>query len=170
MKNEKYSHGFWTGQDLTTIDPKDLNETVIINACFAQEKPFTDCFPKDMTGVTFENCNLDNCNIPPGNTVKGGTNKQITEQADGEIWIVDKDLKPLSPLKPWRFDVAGLSKDPAMIETQAAMRISPSTKAGASTKKLPVTLVKEHIEAEEIKKLISDPTRLRAVLTAEGKI
>ena len=167
--NDKYSFKDLHFQDFTKTDPKEF-EGEIKGTAFSQKAPFTACFSPIMTGVTFTDCNLDNCIIPPGNTVKGGTNKQIKEQADGEMWIVNALLQPVSPLKPYRFDAAGLSKVPAMIPIQAATRIPVSTKPGASTKKIPVTMVKEHKIQEEMKKLVSDPARLMAILSAEGKI
>ena len=85
----------------------------IKHTSFAQKEPFTNVFPEDMTGITFdEQCDLTNCIIPEGNTFNSDRNKQIMVQNDGEKWIVDKYLKPVSPLHPERYDEFGLSKDP----------------------------------------------------------
>ena len=163
--NEKYSNKPWWTQDLRGVDPSEFNNTEIFNAGFGQIEPFTDCFPPTMTGVTFRACNLDNCNIPPGNTLINSSNKQMKEQADGEVWIVDNKLKPISPLKPHKFDEWGLSKDPKDIATHAAQRLVFSP-----TKKYSITSTKERKLALALKELTQDTEKLKAILVAEGKI
>jgi hypothetical protein len=166
MKNEKYSHKSWWKEDLKKVDPKEFNNTTIVNAGFGQIEPFTDVFPVGMTGVIFDNCNLTNCNIPPGNTVTGAnTNRHMKEQADGEMWIVDNKLKPVSPLKPWKFDEFGLSKDPKDIVTHASERIVFSP-----TKKYSITSTKERKYLLALKELTQDTAKLKAILVSEGKI
>lgn len=115
--NEKYSYRDLSirTMDSREIPVEELNNTTIKGSGFGRRVPYGDCFPKDMTGVVFIDCNLDNCVAPEGNTVIGGTNKQHAVMNDGENWIVDKDLKPVEPLKPYRFDAYNLSKDPADI-------------------------------------------------------
>lgn len=166
MKNLKYSHKAFWGQDLRGVDPSEFNNTEIVNSGFGQVEPFTECFPSGMTGVVFDNCNLTNCVVPPGNTILGyNTNRHMKEQADGEIWIVDNKLKAVSPLKPWRFDEFGISKDPKDIGTHAAERIVFS-----QTKKYSITSTKERKLMLAMKELTQDTTKLKAILVAEGKI
>jgi len=95
-----------------TIPVTDFNHTEIIGASFEQREPFTNVFNPQLTGVQFTNCNTDNCNINANCTIVGGTHKQIKTQNDGEYWEVNKDLKPLRPLHPKRYDRLLLSKDP----------------------------------------------------------
>lgn len=168
--NEKYSYKFHTNKSFTDVDSKDFDNTEIKGAAFGQKEPFTKVFPDGMTGAIFTDCNLNNCIVPKECEVNGGSHKQIKEQADGEMWVVDANLDPVAPLKPYRFDRAGLSKDPAMIATQAATRVAVSDKPGASTKKLPVTAVKDHLVNVELGKLVADRDKLLQILTTEGKI
>ena len=166
MINEKYSYKDFHFQDLTKAKFSEF-EGEIYGSAFSQREPFTKCFPDKLAKAIFIDCNLNNCIIPEGNEVRGGTHKQIKEQADGEIWIVNELLQPVSPMKPYRFDAAGLSKDPAMIATQAAMRIPLSDKVGASTKLLPVTAIKEHQKNMAMKALLMDTARLETIVAAD---
>ena len=79
-----YSHKDFTGRFLG--ERTDMNGLTIKGSCFSQEKPDTHCFPEDMTGVTFEYCNLDNCFIPAGNTVVEGSQRRYEVQNDGNEW------------------------------------------------------------------------------------
>lgn len=159
--NEKYSHKVWKRQSFTGKDPAEFNDSEIVAAGFSQEKPFTDVFPALVKGVVFTDCNLDNCNLPAGATVKGGTNKHFDTQADGEFWIVDKDKKPVTPLKPWRFDAVGVSKDPVALAT-----------VGTSEDRLgmPITQWTEHVKAQALKDLQMDTDKLTQILIDEGKL
>ena len=98
----------WKRTDLSKIDPAEVNDTEIVNACFAQDVPFTPIFP-GAKNVVFTNCNLDNCTVPATCTINGGTNKQFKMQKDGEDWIVDEALKPVSPKDIKAFQDLGLS-------------------------------------------------------------
>lgn len=87
-----YSHKDFTGRNLTAhkIEPQ-----VIRGSCFSQETPDSVVFPADMTGVTFEYCNLDNCVIPAGNTVIGGSQRRFQVQNDLNDWEIDEQNIPL---------------------------------------------------------------------------
>ena len=129
--NEKYSRKDMSGRTFKETPVKEFNNTRIVRAAFGiQETPDADVFPDGMTGVIFEGCNLDNCYVPEGNTIIGGTHKNVMTQNDGEDWIMEKIpaeelppapptgyelrhlYRPVSPLKPDRFDKYNLSKDP----------------------------------------------------------
>lgn len=109
-KDKTYSDKDFTGHNLQ--DRKNMSGLLIVNSCFSQEIPDTVVFPADMTGTTFEDCNLDNVFIPPGNTVKRGTTKRFKVQNDGEDWLVDSHDKPLEPLSKVIYQRLGLSIDP----------------------------------------------------------
>lgn len=165
--NQKYSYKSWGRQSFTGKDPTEFNDTEIVAAGFGQKEPLTKVFPDGMKGVTFRDCNLDNCIIPTGNTVIGGTNKHVKEQADGEMWIVDEELKPVSPMKPYRFDKMGLSKDPKDISTQAAIA---GREIPGSTSLLCITVAKEQKFNKAMNELIHDFDKLKAILVSEGKV
>jgi hypothetical protein len=117
--NEKYSYKDFLDQDLSKLDAKEFNNTVIVGSCFYQQKaPDTIVFPSDIVGVTFRKCNLDNVFIPFGNNIESGTNKKLAEQNDKATWIVDKDLKPIEPLNKDEFIKLKLSIDPKDIPTE----------------------------------------------------
>lgn len=90
----------------------EFNHTEIIGSDFSQLEPFTNVWNPQLTGVTFTNCNLNNCKINMNCTIINGSHEQIKEQNDGEYWIVNEELKPISPLHYKRYDVYELSKDP----------------------------------------------------------
>lgn len=159
--NEKYSHRSWKRQSFTGKDPKEFNDSEIVNAGFSQNEPFTDVFPALIKGVKFINCNLDNCKIPTGATVEGGTNKHFKVQADGEHWFVDASLKPIAPAKPRHFDDQGLSKDPADI----ANAPSKETRLG-----MRLTDWKNHLKKQALKDLTMDTDKLIQILKDEGKL
>ena len=112
--NKEYSYKDFTGQYLTDVPAEEFNNSEIVGSCFhIGNQPFSDVFPPDMTGVTFTKCSLSNIIIPPGNTVgEGCQHRQIKTQNDGEMWLVDKDGKPIEPLRKDRFEKLGLSTDP----------------------------------------------------------
>ncbi|MBU2249108.1 MAG: hypothetical protein KKD77_20340 [Gammaproteobacteria bacterium] len=112
MLNEKYSYQSHKRKKFLDVGPIEFNDMEIIGACFYQDTPYSDVFPKDIRGVIFRNCNLDNCNIPAGATVISGTNKQILDQTDGEYWIVDRDLNPIEPRDKDKYIEYGLSINP----------------------------------------------------------
>lgn len=113
MFSENYSLKDLTGQSF--LDADDLTPgTVIRGSCFYQEgKPNCHIFPEDMTGVTFERCNLDNCFVPPGNTLadQAGipcTNKQILVQNDLRDWIIE-DEKPVEVMGKKYWEAQGVN-------------------------------------------------------------
>lgn len=110
--NKKYSYHDFQGQVFT--DAKEFNNTLIVGSGFGvHEKPYSIVFPKDMTGVRFRLCVLTNAVIPEGNIVEDScVTGNILPMNDGEYWLVDKDLKPIEPLKKERFIKYGLSTDP----------------------------------------------------------
>jgi len=158
--NKKYSYKSWKRQSFTGKDPKEFNDSEIVGAGFSQNEPFTDVFPALISKVKFINCNLDNCNIPAGATVEGGTNKHFKEQADGEIWLVDAAKKPTAPLKPYRFDKWGVSKDPKDIPI-----VKPEEYLGES-----ITEHKRLLQGAALKELKMDTDKLIQILKDEGKI
>jgi hypothetical protein len=113
MVNEKYSYKDFNNQDFSDLDPAEFNNSEIVGSCFHQNRAASRIFPENMTGVTFQGCNLDNTIVPPGNTVESTCcHKSFGVENDGEYWLLDEDLKPVSPLKPDRYDKLNLSKDP----------------------------------------------------------
>lgn len=125
--NEKYSYRDLSKRckdcDFSKVPIEEINDTEIIGSGFGKGIPWdSSMFPEGMKGVTFIRCNLDNCVVPEGNTIgQGCTNKHHMVMNDGENWIVDKDLKPIEPLKAYRFDKYSLSKDPADIPLNKLM-------------------------------------------------
>ena len=159
--NKKYSYNSWKRKSFTGKDPEEFNNSEIVAACFSQEEPFTKVFPDGLKNVVFLNCNLDNCIIPEGATVKGGTNKHFKEQADGELWIVDASKKPVKPLKPYRFDKLGLSKDPKDL-TEV-----PDQETRVN---MPLTMWKQHVQELALSDLRMDTDKLVQILKSEGKL
>jgi len=97
-KNELYSHGDFTGQDLTSHDVEGFNDTEIVGSCFFQpNSPRSNVFPSGITGVTFVKCNLDNCVIPEGCTLEKSTNLHI-KAIDGVDCVVDESEEKLDTL------------------------------------------------------------------------
>lgn len=137
------------------VDPKEFSDCEIVNTSFMQHEPYTEVFPRGIEKLKFIGCNLDNCIIPDGATLENCTNLQYKTQNDGERWIVDDKLAPVSPLHPAAFDKCGLSKDPASIP--------------AVPVKEPVTIANDPkiIEQRELEALKNDPVRLKAALDAE---
>lgn len=115
MKNLVYSHKDFTGQDLRSIDPANLNNTEIVNSNFYREgADYADVLPDGAVNVTLIDCNLCNVNIPVGYTVNGGSNDRITKQNDGEGWTCDRLTGvPLEPVNKKGYEALGLSIDPA---------------------------------------------------------
>lgn len=85
----------FTGRDLSSMN---ISNKVIYGSCFSQEQLDRHCFPENMTGVTFINCNLDNCYIPEGNTILGKQPRRFQLQEDGFDWILDKNNNPVEKL------------------------------------------------------------------------
>ncbi len=79
---------------------ENFNDSDIIGSNFSQPNPYTDVFPVGIQNVNFVNCNLNNCNLPENCTLINSINHQIVMQNDGEYWIIDNDLNPISPLLP----------------------------------------------------------------------
>lgn len=98
MVNETYSFKDFSGQSFTGIEAAEFNNTTIKGSCFYQEnEPNSDVFPSEMTGVTFEGCNLDNVSIPSGNTVNSSCcTRKMQVQEDGLDWLLDDDLNTIS--------------------------------------------------------------------------
>lgn len=105
-------------RDLLNIPLDKFNNKTLKNSCIAQRNPNTKVFPDGIVNCTLVNWNTNNCIIPAGITLSGGSNKQVKRQNDGENWIVDKNLKPVSPLIPEEYDKYGLSKKPQDIPSQ----------------------------------------------------
>ena len=91
-----YSNKDFTGQDLS--NRTDMNGLVIENSCFSQETPDREIFPKDLTGCTFIDCNLDNVFIPEGNKLENCSTRRFKAQDDGKDWIIDEDGKTIKTL------------------------------------------------------------------------
>lgn len=160
--NEKYSFPVrsWTKRkSFVDVDSSEFNDTEIVGACFHQDEPYSDVFPKGVKNCLLTKCNVDNCNIPDGFTVgEGTTNKHFLIQNDGEYWLVDKDLKPIEPRDSDRFDLCGLSKDPANLPAEKLSQ--------------PITFTNDpkYIEQQKIEALKNDPARLKQVLISSGEI
>jgi hypothetical protein len=112
---------------MLSVSASELNGTFIQGSSFYQTIPYTSVFPALNGGsCDLANCNVDNCILPDGYTISGtSTNKQFEIKKDRELWIVDSDLNPISPLYPDRFDAAGISKNPNDIPLE--MRATPIT-------------------------------------------
>ena len=149
----------WKNKLLVGVSAEELNNTTIIGTCFAQKEPRTNVFPVGMTGVVFQDCHLGNCNIPLGNTVIGGIHEHYAPQKDGEYWVVDKDLKPISPLSPERFDNYSLSKDVKSIPIEDTPIIKNAKEK-----------VSEDERREKIITLTSDPAKLDEWIKKGGAI
>lgn len=138
------------------VDPAEFSDCEIVNSNFTQHEPYTDVFPKGITGLVFRGCILDNCNIPEGAKLEDGSlNRQYMLQNDGEYWFVDENLDPISPKNYGKYDALGLSKDPA--DLPAAPMAEPIT----------IAMDPEVIKQREIAALRADDARLEAALAAE---
>lgn len=102
-----YFHKDFTGR---TLINEYLNGQYITGSCFSQEKPDTQVFPKNMSGVTFVNCNLDNCFIPDSNTVIDCTTRKFSVQNDLNDWELDSDGKPHRLFNYAALDKLGISQ------------------------------------------------------------
>ena len=131
-QNKKYSFGDFTGQSLRDVPAAEFNDTEIVGSCFYQEDvPDTKVLPDDIKGVTFRRCNLDNVFIPTGNKLvtegwEACTNKRLMLQPPTpkgtpckedppdvvQLWIVDKDNRPIEALDKECFISEGRSIDP----------------------------------------------------------
>ena len=152
--NEKYSYKSFKRQTFLDVPTSDF-EGEIVGACFAQDEPFTDVFPPDLKGTIFTRGNYGNCNIPSGNTMNA-FNEHYKEQNDCNYWVVDKDLKPITPLHPDRYDEHNISKDPKDIPAEKLQEPRD------------VTIPKER--QEKIDDLSNDKERLEQILIDNGEI
>ena len=152
--NKKYSYASHKRKTFLDVPASEFNNSEIIGASFYQNEPYTDVFPADVVGLELSG-NYDNCNIPAGATFKSGTNQQIKTQNDGEYWIVDKDLKPISPRDSDNFDRCGLSKVPKDIPSKMVDE--------------PVTIANdpEIIEQRKIEELRNDYPALKQMITSK---
>jgi len=96
MINEKYSFKDFTDKSLKNIDSEELNDSLIVGSCFAQEvlgdtPMLIDIFPSDMTGVHFERCNLINVFIPKTCTYDSDCSIHKELSSDTGIINVNKD-------------------------------------------------------------------------------
>jgi len=149
----------WKRKDLTKEPATDFNNSEIIGSTFAQDEHYTDVFPEGVENCILTKCNLGNCNIPTGFTVNGGTNKHYAKQNDGEYWVVDKQLKPVEPLIPQRYDEYGLSKNPKGL---------PSSPMGES-----IISQAEKVKAKQDRKskiiaIVNDPEKLNNLIDKNG--
>ena len=156
--NERYSYQSWKRKVFVDVDPVEFNDTEIIGACFYQDRPYSDVFPKDVKGLVLTKCNLDNVNIPAGATVNGGCNNHILTQSDGEYWIVDRDLKPVRPRDADKYVALKLSTDPKALPAEPLAE--------------PITFTHDpvRIEQQKIQALAADPVRLKQVLVDAGEL
>ena len=145
-------------QSFIGISADEFNNTEIIGSSFMQEIPYTDVFPANIVNVIFDDCNLDNCNIPKGTTLINCKHRQYKVQNDKEYWLVDKSLNPVVPLKPNRFDVSGISKNPNDIPTVELK--DPITETNDPTR----------IEQRKIEELASDREKLKEILMEKGEL
>lgn len=90
-----YSNKDFTGQDLSNRD--DMDGLTIEGSCFSHEKPNSECFPSNLSGVIFRNCNLDNCKIPDGNVLENCSHRFFQAQEDSQDWELDPAT--LQPIK-----------------------------------------------------------------------
>jgi len=119
MINQKYSFGDFLDQSFVDAPVEEFNNTTIKGSCFYQQYFIdSEIFPIGMTGVTFEDCNLDNVLIPAGNTIIGGCNNKVRIQNDGDDWVVDSNLNPIEPVNMKRRLAKGESIDPVSIPAQ----------------------------------------------------
>ena len=100
------------------ISPDEFSNKIIVGSNFSQNEPDTRVFPNGVVNCTLKNCVALNAIIPAGFILENTRNERIKTQNDGEYWIVDKDLKPISPLKPERYEKFNLSKDPKNIPSK----------------------------------------------------
>jgi hypothetical protein len=117
MKNLKYSHGDFTGQDLKNEPPEDFVGD-IVGSCFYQEKltgddnAYIKIFPLGMTGANFIRCNLTNVSIPNGNTYTDCVKYRSKQQNDLSQWVVDADGVPSTCVTASTHEKYGTSTDP----------------------------------------------------------
>ena len=117
--NKKYSYKHFRKQDLRGADPAEFSDSVIVGACFYQKEPYTNALPDGVTNCELKDCNVDNCVLPAGFTVSGSTtNKHFKVQNNQEKYLVDAELKPITPVNGAAFDKCRLSKDPKDIPAE----------------------------------------------------
>ena len=120
MINQKYSFKDFIGQDFSSVDASEFNNTEIVGSCFYQENiPDAEIFPAGMTGVTFKRCNLDNVKVPTGNTVESDCcHRKVKAQNDLEDWLLDAENKPTEPMRKVDYIRLGISIDPKDIPAE----------------------------------------------------
>jgi len=89
--------------------------TNIYATCYSREQPDSIIFPKNMTGVTFYNCNLMNVYIPQGNTVVNCRTERFYCQNDLEDWEIDQADKPIKPINSKSLQFEGYAIEPKYI-------------------------------------------------------
>ena len=94
----EYSCKDFTGKNLQSADFTGV--TLIEKSCFSQEAPDSHIFPDDLTGVTFNYCNLDNVFVPAGNIVADCSTRRFLAHPDGTDWLVDENNTMIAPLNP----------------------------------------------------------------------
>jgi len=142
-------------KSLLNVPVAEFNHTEIIGSDFSQREPKTNVWNPQLTGVQFTNCNTINCVVNANCTIVGGVHKQIKEQNDGEYWVVDKDLKPVEPLHPKRYDRYNLSKDPKDLPSKPLLE------------SVIVTAEKEYEKQERKSKIIdvaNNPAELQKII------
>jgi hypothetical protein len=161
--NEKYSYQSFKGNTFINVDPAEFNDTEIVGSSFyQQDRPRTKVFPDGTKNLELVRCNLDNVEVQPEITIKGGTNKQILAQKDGNFWIVDKSNKPIEPREKARYIELGLSVKPADLPaTQLAEPITVTNNPEIIEQR--AIAVKQQDETWIKQQLINDGT-----LTAES--
>lgn len=145
----------WKYQDLRNIPPEEFSNKVITGSSFLQREPYTDMFPDGVVNCTLKNSNAQNCSIPNGFTLESTRNDQIKTQSDGEYWKVDKDLKPISPLSPKKYDEYGLSKDPKDLPTKPLKESIIDTAAREKA---------EQDRKDYIESVVNDPVKFKEIL------
>ena len=101
------------------VDPKEFSDSVIIGTSFYQKEPYTKTFPDGVKNCELKECNADNCVLPAGFSLSGtSTNKHFKVQNNQEKYLVDAELKPITPVNGLAFDKCRLSKDPKDIPVE----------------------------------------------------
>lgn len=160
MLNEKYSYQSFKRKTFVDVDPAEFSNSEIIGACFYQDDPYNNVFPKSgVKNCLFTKTNVDNCIIPVGFTVgELCTNKHFAVQNDGEYWLVDAVGRPTMPRDVDRFVKCGLSILPASI---------PPTPL---TESITWTCDPDRIKAAKIDALAHDRARLEQILIDAGEL
>lgn len=106
----EFSNRDLTGQDLSM---HNLDNRVIYNSCFSNEKPHAEVLPMDVKNLILAECNLDNVAIPEGAILFDCSNRIFEVQSDSFDWLIDPiSLAPVAPLDLKFFEKYALSPDP----------------------------------------------------------